>query len=65
MDLVSDLQNMAGRATGVPSVWMLAPMDGQGLPTLDGVPIPVITQAQWARIPGAWIGSAKNSGVGA
>ncbi len=63
MDLVSDLQNLAGRATGVPSVWMLAPMDGQGLPTLDGVPIPVITQAQWARIPGAWIGSPKNTGV--
>jgi serine/threonine protein kinase len=65
MDLISDLQNLAGSATGVPSVWMLAPMNGQGMPTLDGVAIPVITQAQWARVPDAWVGSTKNSGVGA
>ncbi len=56
MDLVSDLQSLAGAATGIPSVWLLAPMAGQGLPTLDGVPIPVISQAQWARVPEAWMG---------
>jgi len=54
LDLISDLQSMAGRADGISSVWMLAPMAGQGMPTLDGVPIPVITQAQWARVPDRW-----------
>lgn len=58
MDLTNDLQNLAGSAAGVPSVWLLAPMQGQGLPTLDGVPIPMITQAQWAGIPAAWIPDA-------
>lgn len=58
---VSDLQDVAGRAAAMPSVWLLAPMDGQGLPTLDGVPIPVITQAQWARIPEAWIDARPRS----
>jgi hypothetical protein len=62
MDLVSDLQNVAGSATGIPSVWMLAPMAGQGLPTLDGVAIPVITQAQWARIPSSWISATATLG---
>lgn len=61
MDLVAHLQGMAGRADGVTAVWMLVPMEGQGLPTLDGVPIPVITQAQWSRIPSAWIANARPS----
>jgi hypothetical protein len=61
MDLISDLQSMAGRSGGISSVWMLAPMAGQGMPSLDGVPIPVITQAQWARVPDRWPGDASRA----
>lgn len=60
MDLFADLQAMAGSADGIHAVWILAPMDGQGLPMVDGTPIPVITQAQWARIPSAWVLSSTS-----
>jgi serine/threonine protein kinase len=55
MDLVGELQAMAGTATGIPSVWMVVPTQGQGLPTIEGMPVPVISQAQWAKVSSAWI----------
>lgn len=61
MDLLGDLQALAGHASGIPSVWLLAPMEGQGLPKLDGIPIPVITQAQWAKIPTVWLSTAAHT----
>jgi hypothetical protein len=32
-------------------------MDAGGLPTIDNVPVPVLTSTQWASVPVAW---AKN-----
>ncbi len=55
MDIVTELQNATTRVDGLPLVWLLAPTVGQGLPTLDGTPIPVISSAQWARVPEAWL----------
>jgi len=55
MDILSELQSATSRPDGLPLVWLLAPTVGQGLPTLDGVPIPVISPAHWSRIPEAWL----------
>jgi serine/threonine protein kinase len=61
MDLVGELQAMAGTAAGIPSVWMLVPTQGQGLPTIEGTPVPVISQAQWAKVSSAWILNQQRS----
>jgi serine/threonine protein kinase len=55
IDIVTGLQEATARTDGLPLVWLLAAMAGQGLPTLDGMPIPVISSAQWARVPEAWL----------
>jgi hypothetical protein len=59
MGIVTDLQDATTRADGLPLVWLLAPTLGQGLPTLDGTPIPVISSAQWARVPESWFVGAN------
>ena len=43
-------------AASRPSLGLL-PMAATGLPTVDDVPVPVITSTQWANVPVAW---AKN-----
>ena len=57
MDIVTGLQEATARTDGLPLVWLLVPMPSQGLPTLDGTLIPVISSAQWARVPEAWLGN--------
>jgi len=45
-----------GRAGNLRGLWLLAPrLVGSGLPVVDGVPVPVVGAAQWARLSGAWI----------
>ena len=51
MDMVTELQNAASRPNGIPALWLLIPMVANGLPAIDGVVVPVISSAQWARIP--------------
>lgn len=62
LDMVTDLQNAASRPNGPPGVWLLIPMEAMGLPAIDGVAVPVISSAQWARIPQAWIENAHRAG---
>ena len=55
--LIDDLRDEIGRPGKLDSLWMLLPMAATGLPTVDDVPVPVITSTQWANVPVAW---AKN-----
>jgi Bacterial RNA polymerase, alpha chain C terminal domain len=56
MDLLGELQQEAGRPGGPPGLWVLIPSDGQQQrPMLDGQPVPVVTTAQWARVPDVWL----------
>ena len=57
MPLIDDLRDEVGRPGNLGSLWMLLPMAATGLPTVDDVPVPVITSTQWANVPVAW---AKN-----
>jgi hypothetical protein len=57
MPLIDDLRDEVGRPGKLGSLWMLLPMAATGLPTVDDVPVPVITSTQWANVPVAW---AKN-----
>ncbi|MDR6495646.1 serine/threonine protein kinase [Paraburkholderia terricola] len=57
MQLIDELRDEVGRPGKLSSLWMLLPMAATGLPTIDDVPVPVITSTQWASVPVAW---AKN-----
>ena len=57
MPLIDDLRDEVGRPGTLSSLWMLLPMAANGLPTIDDVPVPVLTSTQWASVPVAW---AKN-----
>ncbi len=56
LDLIERLREATNRGEGLPGLWVLIPSDEQHpMPVLDGVAVPVITPAQWARIPEPWI----------
>lgn len=55
MPLIDDLRDEVGRQGRLSSLWMLLPMAATGLPTIDDVPVPVITSTQWATVPLAWV----------
>ena len=57
MPLIDDLRDEVGRPGKLSSLWLLLPMAANGLPTIDDVPVPVLTSTQWASVPVAW---AKN-----
>ena len=64
MPLIDELRDRAGRPGSLPGLWLLVPMNIHGLPAVDDVPVPVISSAQWARIPQAWVENAHRAGAG-
>jgi hypothetical protein len=63
IDLLERLRDKIGFThSKLHGLWLLIAGDEQSpLPLLDGKPIPVISVAQWARIPKAWIANAHRS----
>ena len=56
LGIFDDLRDRVGRPGGPKGLWLLVPgSDLTQRPTVDGVPIPVLSRAQWARIPEAWL----------
>ena len=55
MALIDDLRDQVGRPGQLRSLWMLLPMASSGPPTIDDVPVPVLTSTQWASVPVAWV----------
>ena len=62
--LLEGLRDNAGRPGSLPGLWLLVPMSANGLPMVDGIPVPVISSAQWARVPHAWIENVHRAGTG-
>lgn len=65
MQLLEDLRDNAGRPGSLPGLWLLVPMSANGLPMIDGVSVPVISSAQWARVPQGWIENVHRAGTSA
>lgn len=63
MTLIEELRDRIGSAGAPPALWLLVPMSANGLPSVDGVPVPVISSSQWARIPPAWVENAHRAGT--
>lgn len=63
MDLLERLREAVTREArdgGLRGVITVTPVAGvTARPTVDGQPVPVITQNQWARIPSAWLNTLK------
>lgn len=60
-DLLERLRDRLAKPApgGLQSLWVLAPGDEQAkAPRIDGRVVPVVTPAEWARIPPSWIDRA-------
>ncbi len=55
MNLVTELESGAGRSGHTPSAWLLLPTRQQGLPTLDGTPVPLVNPGAAVWLPRAWL----------
>ena len=55
MALVTEMEASAGRPGHTPAVWLLLPSHKQGLPVIDGVPVPLVNSTQAFALPPAWI----------
>lgn len=55
MALVTEIETSAGRPGHTPTLWMLLPSHKQGLPVIDGVPVPLVNSTQAFALPQAWV----------
>ena len=58
MGLITELEACAGRSGHTPSAWLLLPTTQQGLPTIDGVAVPMVNNIHNTRalaLPQAWV----------
>ena len=66
MSLVTEIEAAAGRPHHTPVVWLLLPSSQQGLPTIDGVPVPLINNinnSQTLALPQAWVENKHRAAV--
>ncbi len=62
--LVSELEAMAGRPGHTPSAWLLLPTGKQGLPTIDGTPVPLVNPGAALWLPRAWLENRQRAQLG-
>ncbi|MBK5914701.1 BREX system serine/threonine kinase PglW [Rhodocyclus purpureus] len=55
MSLVSEVEAQVGRPGCTPALWLLLPTRRQGLPTLDGAPVPLVNAGTAAEVPQSWV----------
>jgi hypothetical protein len=55
MALVTEIETSAGHPGHTPSLWLLLPSHKQGLPVIDGVPVPLVNGTQAFALPQAWV----------
>jgi hypothetical protein len=67
MPFITEIEAAAGRPGQSPSVWLLLPTTQQGLPVIDGVPVPLVNNihnTQTLALPQAWIENQHRAGAG-
>jgi hypothetical protein len=63
LGILEDVRDATGTRDGPPGLWLLVPQASGGLPMLDGHAIPVLSNAQWARLGEAWLSNAHRAGT--
>ena len=62
MDVLEGMAQASGTAGGPPSLWLLMPQPGPERPQVDGIVLPVISAANWARLTDPWLTNAHRAG---
>ncbi len=62
MDVLDGVAGASGTAGGPPSLWLLLPQPGPGMPQVDGSVLPVISAANWARLSPVWLDNTHRTG---
>ena len=62
MEMLVAFSQASGASGGPPSLSLLIPQAGQGLPQIDGTVLPVISAANWARLTEPWLANAHRAG---
>jgi hypothetical protein len=62
MNVLEDMAQASGTAGGPPSLWLLVPQAGPERPQIDGVVLPIISSANWARLTDPWLTNAHRAG---
>ena len=63
MALVTEMDASAGRPDHTPALWLLLPSHKQGLPVIDGVPVPLVNSTQAFALSPAWIENKHRAAV--
>lgn len=63
MEVLTDIAQGSGTRNGPPSLWLLVPQADPGMPRIDGVTLPVISAANWARLTDNWLANAHRAGT--
>jgi hypothetical protein len=64
LDVLERLKAAAGQPGAPAAVWVLIAAGAQSpLPVIDGHAVPVITPAEWTRIPDAWLANVHRAGA--
>ena len=63
MSLVTEIETTAGRPDHTHSVWMLLPTHKEGLPVVDGVPVPLVNSTRAVAVPQAWVENKHRAGA--
>jgi hypothetical protein len=63
MEVLTEIAQASGTRSGPPSLWLLVPQPDPGMPHIDGVTLPVISAANWARLTDTWVANAHRAGT--
>jgi hypothetical protein len=63
MPLLTEFAQASGTRGGPPSLWLLIPQPGDGMPRIDGSGLQVIGAAQWARLTDVWLANSHRAGT--
>jgi serine/threonine protein kinase len=67
MNLITELEEHAGRPGHTPTAWVLLPTSHQGLPLIDGVAVPLVNNINNTRalaLPQAWVENKHRAKTG-
>lgn len=62
MDMLVAFSQASGASSGPPSIWLLIPQAGGGMPQIDGTVLPVISAANWVSLTDSWLANAHRAG---
>jgi serine/threonine protein kinase len=66
MNLITEMEESTGRPGYTPTLWLLLPMTGEGMPVIDGVAVPIVNNMHNTRtvaLPQGWVENRHRAGA--